>query len=88
MRVLIISGTSHKGSTYSIGRILAEKLTDSADISEIFLPADFGEFCCGCANCFVKTEEKCPHYSRLSLTTMAGAGWYTDLRKKCSQSRR
>ena len=69
MRVLIISGTSHKGSTYSIGRILAEKLTDSSDISEIFLPAGFGEFCCGCANCFMKGEEKCPHYSSLSPIT-------------------
>lgn len=26
MRVLIISGTDHKGSTYNIGRILADKL--------------------------------------------------------------
>lgn len=67
MKVLIISGTAHKGSTYSIGRILAEKLT--SDISEVFLPRDFGEFCCGCTNCFMEGAEKCPHYSRLRPIT-------------------
>lgn len=69
MKVLIISGTEHKGSTYNIGRILAEKLTDSADISEVFLPADFGEFCCGCTSCFINDETKCPHYAKLRPIT-------------------
>ena len=69
MRVLIISGTNHKGSTYSIGRIIAEKLTKPEDISEVFLPRDFDEFCCGCTNCFVKGEENCPHYAKLKPIT-------------------
>ena len=69
MKVLIISGTAHKGSTYHIGRIIAEKLTSPDSISEVFLPKDFGEFCCGCTKCFTETESKCPHYEKLSPIT-------------------
>ena len=69
MRVLIISGTNHKGSTYSIGRIVAEKLTKAENISEVFLPRVFDEFCCGCTNCFSKSAEKCPHYAKLRPIT-------------------
>ena len=69
MKVLIISGTNHKGSTYNIGRMLAEKVTSSENIDEIFLPRDFGEFCCGCNSCFMNGAEKCPHYSRLKGIT-------------------
>lgn len=69
MKVLLISGTNHKGSTYHIGRMLADKLTDSESISEIFLPRDFGEFCCGCVNCFGESEKKCPHYDKIAPIT-------------------
>ncbi len=69
MKVLIISGTNHKGSTYHIGRIIAEKLVSVENINEVFLPRDFDEFCCGCTNCFVKSEESCPHYAKLKPIT-------------------
>ena len=69
MKVLIISGTNHKGSTYNIGRIMAEKLTKPEDISEVFLPRDFDEFCYGCTNCFEKNEELCPHAEKLKPIT-------------------
>ena len=69
MNVLIISGTDHKGSTYSIGRIAAEKITSAENISEVFLPRDFDEFCCGCTNCFIKNETLCPHYAKLKPIT-------------------
>ena len=69
MRVLIISGTAHKGSTYHVGRMLAEKLTASENISEVFLPRDFDEFCCACKNCFEKNETECPHYEKLRPVT-------------------
>ena len=69
MKVLIISGTNHKGSTYNIGRIMAEKLTKPEEISEVFLPRDFDEFCYGCTNCFEKNEELCPHAEKLKPIT-------------------
>lgn len=69
MKVLIISGTAHKGSTYHIGRMLAEKIAGAGDISEIFLPKDFDSFCIGCTNCFEKSADKCPHYEKLRPIT-------------------
>ena len=69
MKVLIISGTNHKGSTYHIGRMVAEKLALAVDIREVFLPRDFDEFCYGCTSCFVKGEEHCPHYAKLKPIT-------------------
>ena len=67
MKIVIIHGQSHKGSTYHIARILAEKI--GGEISEFFLPRDFGEFCCGCTRCFVESETKCPHYDKLATIT-------------------
>ena len=69
MKVLIIHGQSHKGSTYHIANMLAEKL--GGETTEFFLPKDFGQFCAGCTNCFVKSETACPHYSQLDPITKA-----------------
>lgn len=71
MKICIINGQNHRGSTYHIGRMLADKLADAGDITEFFLPRDFGEFCCGCTNCFMKSAEKCSHYEKLSPITRA-----------------
>lgn len=71
MKICIINGQNHRGSTCHIGRMLADKLADAGDITEFFLPRDFGEFCCGCTNCFMKSAEKCPHYEKLSPITRA-----------------
>ncbi len=67
MKITIIHGQSHKGSTYHIAHSLAEKL--QGEIHEVFLPRDFGEFCVGCARCFMEGEEKCPHYTQLHAIT-------------------
>lgn len=69
MKTVIIHGQSHKGSTYQIAHILSEKL--GGETTEFFLPRDFGEFCVGCTNCFLKTETKCPHYAKLKPITDA-----------------
>ena len=69
MRTVIIHGQSHKGSTYHIAHELAEKL--GGEITEFFLPKDFGEMCCGCTKCFMESEDKCPHYQKLLPITKA-----------------
>lgn len=69
MKTVIIHGQNHKGSTYHIARILAEKV--EGEITEFFLPKDFGEFCIGCTSCFAKSEELCPHYKKLKPITEA-----------------
>lgn len=69
MKICIVNGQNHKGSTYHIGRMLAEKA--GGDITEFFLPKDFGEFCCGCTQCFMKGEQHCPHHEKLAPITQA-----------------
>ena len=69
MKITIIHGQNHQGSTYNIARMLAEKL--AGEVTEFFLPRDFGEFCVGCTNCFKVSETKCPHYDKLSPITQA-----------------
>lgn len=69
MKTVIIHGQNHKGSTYHIAQMLAQKT--GGDITEFFLPRDFGEFCVGCTNCFTKSETKCPHYEKLKPLTNA-----------------
>lgn len=69
MKIVIIHGQSHKGSTYHIAHMLAEKL--DGEIKEFFLPRDFGEFCVGCTRCILESEKKCPHYEKLKPLTAA-----------------
>ena len=69
MKITIIHGQNHKGSTYNITHKLAEKL--NGEITEFFLPKDFGEFCLGCGTCFTTSEKKCPHYEKTLPLTAA-----------------
>lgn len=65
----MIHGQSHQGSTCHIARSLAEKL--NGEITEFFLPEDFGAFCVGCTACFKVSETKCPHFEKLAPITRA-----------------
>lgn len=69
MKITIIHGQSHKGSTYHLAHSLAEKL--GGEITEFFLPKDFGQLCAGCTQCFTVSEAKCPHYEKLLPITNA-----------------
>lgn len=69
MKITVIHGQSHKGSTYHIAKMLADKL--EGDITEFFLPKDFNSFCVGCTACFSKSEALCPHYEKLKPLTEA-----------------
>lgn len=69
MKIVIINGQNHKGSTYHIARMLAEKL--NGEITEFFLPKDFNQFCLGCTQCFTTSEKNCPHYDYLLPITKA-----------------
>lgn len=61
MKIVIINGQNHKGSSYAIGRMLAEKLAGGDEIVEFFLPRDLNHFCLGCYQC-LSDEKKCPYY--------------------------
>ena len=68
MKITVIHGQSHKGSTYNIAKQLCDKL--GGEGTEFFLPTDFDCFCKGCAVCFTD-ETKCPHYEKLLPITKA-----------------
>ena len=69
MKITIIHGQSHRGSTYHIAKMLAEKL--KGEIAEFFLPREFSSLCIGCTNCFAKSETLYPHYEKLKPITEA-----------------
>lgn len=62
MIIVTINGQNHKGSTYHIGRMLADRLSPDNEITEIFLPRDLNHFCLGCYQC-IEDIERCPCYS-------------------------
>ena len=68
MKITVIHGQNHKGSTYNIAKELCDKL--SGEVTEFFLPKDFECFCKGCTACFTD-ERKCPDYEKLRPITEA-----------------
>ena len=69
MKIVIINGQSHTGTTCHIARQLAEKI--GGDVTEFFLPRDFHDYCVGCMQCILKDEKRCPHYETLRPITEA-----------------
>lgn len=69
MKIVVIHGQNHKGSTYMIAQELADKICkkcdNKAEIKEYFLPKDFDEPCRGCCTCFKNDLTDCPHYTKL-----------------------
>ena len=61
MKITLIHGQNHKGSTYHISKLLEEQFVNS-DIQEFFLPRDLEHFCVGCYKC-IEDDEKCPFYN-------------------------
>ncbi|AJA47359.1 NADPH-dependent FMN reductase [Clostridium pasteurianum DSM 525 = ATCC 6013] len=67
MKIVVIYGTEHRGSTYNISQLFLEKLRSKPEeVVEFFLPKDMPYFCVGCAKCFTVSEKLCPHYSRIN----------------------
>lgn len=62
MKVTIVHGQNHQGSSYHIGRILAENITTKENITEFFLPRDCNHFCLGCYQC-INDPSSCPFYT-------------------------
>ena len=63
MKITIVHGQNHKGSTPAITREPAEKI--GGKITEFFLPRDFAQPCLGCYTCFQKDLTHCPHFAKL-----------------------
>lgn len=64
MKVAVVHGQAHKGSTYYLTQMLLDKLkSNSEDISEFYVNGI--EDCIGCFQCIMKDENICPHRSQI-----------------------
>ena len=69
MKIVVIHGQSHKGSTYRVTRLLMDELSETAEYKEFTT----GEIqpCIGCFSCVVKGEEFCPQRAVVAPIIMA-----------------
>lgn len=61
MKIVMLNGQNHKGSTYRIGRMIAERIAGENEIEEFFFPGDLDHFCAGCYAC-IEDVAACPFY--------------------------
>lgn len=61
LKIVIINGQNHKGSTYHLGKQLVDHISCDKAITGFFLPNDLPHFCVGCYSC-IEDETKCPYY--------------------------
>lgn len=70
MKIVLIHGQNHKGSSYHIGRMVADKISAEKEITEFFLPKDLNHFCLGCYKC-LDGDENCPFYDEKKVIMSA-----------------
>ena len=64
MKITLVHGQNHKGSTYQLSHILLDKIGQKQDVeivNEFFLPKDLNHFCLGCFQC-IEGDENCPFF--------------------------
>ena len=61
MKIVMLNGQNHKGSTYNIGKSIADKIEGDNEIKEFFFPRDLNHFCLGCYKC-IEDQSACPFY--------------------------
>lgn len=61
MKIVMLNGQNHQGSSYHIGRMIAEKTASKNEIREFFFPKDLNHFCLGCYRC-IEDVTACPCY--------------------------
>ena len=66
MKIVTLNGQNHKGSSYRIGRMIAEKIEGKNEITEFFFPKDLNHFCLGCYRC-IEDQTACPCYAEKKI---------------------
>lgn len=61
MKIVMIHGQNHKGSTWHISNLLVQKIPGEKEVREYFLPRDLNHFCTGCYAC-LEAREYCPYW--------------------------
>ncbi len=70
MKIVLVHGQTHKGSSYHAGRLLADKIDGEKEIAEFFLPKALNHFCVGCYRC-IEDDAACPYYEEKRVITDA-----------------
>ena len=70
MKIVLLHGQNHKGSSYHIGRMIAEKIEGENEITEFFFPKDLNHFCAGCYQC-IEDVTACPYYDEKKVIIAA-----------------
>ena len=66
MKIVLMHGQNPKGSTYHIGRMIADEIDMEKEVTEFFLPKDLNHFCLGCYKC-IEGDENCPFYEEKKI---------------------
>jgi len=61
MKIVMLNGQNHKGSSYHVGRSIVDKIKGENEVTEFFFPKDLSHFCMGCYQC-IEDVTKCPCY--------------------------
>ena len=62
MKIVMLNGQNHKGSTYHIGRSIIDRIEGEKEVTEFFFPRDLNRFCLGCYRC-IEDVTACPWYA-------------------------
>ena len=65
MKAAVIYGNSRRGTTCRLTRLFLDGL-EGAEVTEFFLPQDFGDPCVGCMQCVLEAKDRCPHREKLA----------------------
>lgn len=61
MKIVMLNGQNHKGSSYHIGRAVIDRIEGEKEVEEFFFPKDLPHFCLGCYRC-IEDVTACPYY--------------------------
>lgn len=70
MKVAVVHGQAHKGSTYYLTQMLLNKLKCKKEEVTEFYVNDIKD-CIGCFQCIIKDENTCPHRSQIKEIILA-----------------
>ena len=51
MKIVMLNGQNHRGSSYHIGRAVIDRIEGEKEVTEFFFPKDLDHFCLGCYRC-------------------------------------
>ena len=74
MKIVMLNGQNHKGSSYHVGRAVIDKIEGEKEVTEFFFPKDLPHLCLGCYRC-IEDATACPYYAekKVILDAMDGA---------------